>query len=70
MTMALYKGLILIGGNFSELNFQGMAMACKLALELVGWLANLLIDAGVDMWHIGVVCLMGNFFCLAAYIVY
>ncbi|KAH9544388.1 hypothetical protein CY35_13G116600 [Sphagnum magellanicum] len=70
MTMALYKGPVLIGDNFSDLNLQGMVMAGKLALELVGWLATLLIDAGVDMWHIGVVCLMGNRFCLATYIVY
>ncbi|KAH9541271.1 hypothetical protein CY35_14G053900 [Sphagnum magellanicum] len=70
MTMALYKGPVFIGDSFSDLNLQGMAMASKLASEPVGWLATLLIDAGVDMWHIGVVCLMGNYFCLAAYIVY
>jgi hypothetical protein len=68
--MALYKGPVFIGDSFSDLNLQGMAMASKLASEPVGWLATLLIDAGVDMWHIGVVCLMGNYFCLAAYIVY
>ncbi len=42
MTMALYKGLVLIGDNFSDLNLQGMAMASKLAPEPVGWLVTLL----------------------------
>ncbi len=70
IVMALYKGPVLLGDGFSDLNLQGMAMAGKPAPEPVSWLATLLIDAGVDMWHIGVVCLMGNCFCLAAYIVY
>jgi drug/metabolite transporter (DMT)-like permease len=70
MVMALYKGPVLLGDGFSDLNLQGMAMAGKPAPEPVSWLATLLIDAGVDMWHIGVVCLIGNCFCLATYIVY
>jgi len=70
VVMALYKGPVLLGDGFSDLNLQGMAMAGKPAPEPVSWLATLLIDAGVDMWHIGVVCLIGNCFCLATYIVY
>jgi hypothetical protein len=70
MTMVLYKGLILITDNLYDSDLQGMVMAGKLALKLVGWLPILLVDASMDMWHVGVVCFMGNCFYLMAYIIY
>ncbi|CAM6028085.1 unnamed protein product [Sphagnum balticum] len=70
LIMALYKGPALLGDGFSDLNLQGIAVAGKPAPEPIGWLATLLIDAGVELWHLGVVCLVGNCFCMASYIVY
>jgi hypothetical protein len=70
LIMALYKGPALLGDGFSDLNLQGIAVAGKPAPEPIGWLATLLIDAGVELWHLGVVCLIGNCFCMASYIVY
>lgn len=68
--MALYKGPALLGDGFSDLHLQGMAMEGKPAPEPVGWLATTLIDLGMDMWHIGVICLIGNCFCMAVYIAF
>ena len=68
--MALYKGPALLGDGFSDLHLQGVAMAGKPAPEPVGWLAGVLIDLGIDLWHIGVICLIGNSLSMALYIVY
>jgi hypothetical protein len=68
--MPLYKGPALLGDGFSDLNLQGIAVAGKPAPEPIGWLATLLVDAGVKLWHLGVVCLVGNCFVMASYIVY
>ncbi|KAG0618703.1 hypothetical protein M758_4G086200 [Ceratodon purpureus] len=68
--MAFYKGPALLGDGFSDLHLQGVAIAGKPAPEPVGWLAGVLIDLGIDLWHIGVLCLIGNCLCLALYIVY
>jgi hypothetical protein len=53
LIMALYKGPALLGDGFSDLNLQGIAVAGKPAPEPIGWLATLLIDAGVKLWDLG-----------------
>lgn len=68
--MTLCKGPVLLGDGFSDLHLQGMAVAGKPAPEPVGWLAAVLIDLGIDLWHIGVLCLIGNSLCMALYIVF
>lgn len=68
--MALYKGPALLGDGFSDLHLQGVAMAGKPAPEPFGWVAGVLIDYGLDLWRIGVLCLIGNSLCMALYIVY
>lgn len=68
--MALYKGPALLGDGFSDLHLQGVAVAGKPAPEPFGYLAGLLIDNGIDLWRIGVFCLIGNSLCMALYIVY
>jgi hypothetical protein len=68
--MALYKGPALLGDGFSDLHLQGVAMAGKPAPEPFGWVAGVLIDYGIDLWHLGVLCLIGNSLCMALYIIY
>jgi hypothetical protein len=68
--MTLFKGPALLGDGFSDLHLQGVAIAGKPAPEPVGWLAGVLIDLGIDLWHVGVLCLIGNSLCMALYIVY
>ncbi|BBN15579.1 hypothetical protein MPTK1_6g20720 [Marchantia polymorpha subsp. ruderalis] len=65
--MAVYRGPAVFGDGFSDLNMQG-AVGGKPSPEPVGWLAATLFDMGVDMWHVGVVCLIGNCFCMAMYL--
>ena len=68
--MALYKGPALLGDGFSDFNLEGMAIAGKPAPEPVGWLATAMLDLGIDLWQIGVFCLIANTMCLAVYIAY
>jgi hypothetical protein len=67
--MALYRGPALIGVGISG-GLQGLAIAGKPAPEPVGWLSNALVDMGIDLWHVGVLCLIGNSLCMAMYILY
>lgn len=66
--MALYKGPALLGDGFSDFYLEGMAIAGKPAPEPVGWLATAMLDFGIDLWQIGVFCLIANTMCLAVYI--
>ncbi|KAH7420352.1 hypothetical protein KP509_13G003000 [Ceratopteris richardii] len=38
--------------------------------EPVGWFAQILMDIGLDAWHVGALCLIGNCFCMAVYIAF
>lgn len=67
--MAVFKGPILWGDGFLDMHMQG-AVTGKPSPEPVGWLAEVLLDLGLDMWHIGIVCLIANCFCMALYIAF
>eukprot|EP00250_Pteridium_aquilinum_P009956 c19051_g1_i1 orf=684-1499(-) len=67
--MSIYKGPVIWGDGFLDMHMQGAVFA-KPSPEPVGWFAELLLDLGLDTWHIGVVCLIGNCFCMAMYIAF
>ncbi|KAI5082040.1 hypothetical protein GOP47_0001783 [Adiantum capillus-veneris] len=69
LLMSMYKGPVLWGDGFLDMHMQG-AVFGKPSPEPVGWLAQLLLDLGLDTWHIGVLCLIGNCFCMATYIAF
>lgn len=65
--MVLFRGPALFGcGNEdfvgeNEVRVRGQP-------EPVGWLLSNFIDIGLDQWHLGVLCLIGNCMCMAAFI--
>ncbi|XP_008809699.2 WAT1-related protein At5g45370-like [Phoenix dactylifera] len=65
--MVLYRGPAIIGPSVSDgISQNGARM--KPQLELAGSLASRLLEFGFDKWHIGVLCLIGNCCCMAAYL--
>lgn len=69
LVMSIYKGPVIWGDGFLDMHMQG-AVFGKPSPEPVGWFAQLLLDLGLDTWHIGVLCLIGNCFCMAIYIAF
>ncbi|CAL9115508.1 unnamed protein product [Musa textilis] len=66
--MVLYRGPAVVGSNINDLSYYSVG-AMKPQSESAGWLASFLIGFGLEKWHIGVLCLIGNCFCMAAYFV-
>ena len=65
--MVLYRGPALIGSVDALLVAQS-EISAKSQPEPVGWMASGLMDFGLETWHIGVLCLIGNCMCMAAYL--
>ncbi|RRT35604.1 hypothetical protein B296_00043889 [Ensete ventricosum] len=66
--MVFYRGPAVAGSNIYDLSYHSVG-AMKPQSESAGWLASFLIGFGLEKWHIGVLCLIGNCFCMAAYFV-
>ncbi|KAK9102842.1 hypothetical protein Sjap_020096 [Stephania japonica] len=65
--MVLYRGYTLFGNLHSDLTTQGEIIAAAQP-EPAGWLVSTLFEFGLDRWHIGILCLIGNCFCMALYL--
>nr|VDC99279.1 unnamed protein product [Brassica oleracea] len=67
ISMVLFRGPALLGdkdADFSmnhEINAKGQP-------EPTGWLVSVFIVLGFELWHIGVLCLIGNCMCMAAFL--
>ncbi|XP_064957226.1 WAT1-related protein At4g19185-like isoform X3 [Musa acuminata AAA Group] len=66
--MVLYRGPAVVGSNIVDLSYYSVG-TMKPQSQSAGWLASFLIGFGLEKWHIGVLCLIGNCFCMAAYFV-
>ncbi|TKY58429.1 WAT1-related protein [Spatholobus suberectus] len=65
--MVLYRGPALIG--YSEMDFVSLnEISAKGQPEPSGWLIGGLLDLGLDHFHLGVLCLIGNCMCMAAFL--
>ncbi|KAI3876964.1 hypothetical protein MKX03_012295 [Papaver bracteatum] len=68
--MVLFKGPAIFGNNVSEL-LHGAVINDLIAgaqPEPAGWLISGLLATGLTKFHIGMLCLFGNCFCLTAYL--
>nr|CAB3500626.1 unnamed protein product [Digitaria exilis] len=68
--MALYRGPSLIGlGGTETANGIVTSGTWTTTPYLAQWLTSSMLKYGVDTWHLGVLCLLGNCLVVAAYLV-
>uniref|UniRef100_A0A7N0TAS9 WAT1-related protein n=1 Tax=Kalanchoe fedtschenkoi TaxID=63787 RepID=A0A7N0TAS9_KALFE len=65
--MVLYRGPTVFGQVEEDLSQQNEIMAKGQPVPS-GWLVSILLDLGLGNWHLGVLCLIGNCMCMAAYL--
>lgn len=64
--MAIFRGPVVFGDRSSE--FIHSDISAKGQPEPTGWLMSSFVELGFDDWHLGVLCLIGNCMCMAAYL--
>ncbi|XP_057965160.1 WAT1-related protein At4g19185-like isoform X3 [Malania oleifera] len=64
--MVLFRGPALIGSKESE--FLANEISAKGQPEPAGWLMSSFLEFGLEHWHLGVLCLIGNCMCMATYL--
>lgn len=65
--MVLYRGPALVGYTEIDHVVQN-EISAKGQPEPSGWLIGSLQDFGLDHFHLGVLCLIGNCICMAAFL--
>ncbi|ONK58879.1 uncharacterized protein A4U43_C08F670 [Asparagus officinalis] len=65
--MAVYRGPSIIGKSSIDLATENVNIISHHSDD-IGWLASRLIKFGLTHWHIGVLCLIANCFCMGAYL--
>ncbi|KAI4314618.1 hypothetical protein L6164_027506 [Bauhinia variegata] len=66
--MVLYRGPALIGYSEMDLVVQN-EISARGQPEPAGWLVGGFMDLGFNHFHLGVLCLIGNCMCMAAFLV-
>ncbi|XP_015876330.2 WAT1-related protein At3g45870 [Ziziphus jujuba] len=65
--MVLYRGPTLLGNSELEFSAQSEIIA-RSQPEPAGWLMSNFAEYGLDDFHLGVLCLIGNCICMAAFL--
>jgi len=65
--MVLFRGPAVFGR--AEADSGSNEIRARGQPEPVGWLLSSLLGLGVETWHLGVLCLVGNCFLMGAYLV-
>ncbi|XP_015170089.1 WAT1-related protein At4g19185-like isoform X2 [Solanum tuberosum] len=64
--MAVFRGPVVFGDGTVDFTAQ-IEISAKVQPEPTGWLLSSFLELGFDNWHLGVLCLIGNCMCMAAY---
>lgn len=64
--MVLFRGPSVFG--FEEADFVSTEIIARGQPEPAGWFLSSLLDFGLDNWHLGVLCLIGNCMCMAVFL--
>lgn len=64
--MVLFRGPSVFG--FKEADFVSSEISARGQPEPAGWFLSSLLDFGLDNWHLGVLCLIGNCMCMAVFL--
>ena len=64
--MVLIRGPAVIG--FNEVDFPASEISARGQPEPTGWFLSTFLNIGLDSWHLGVLCLIGNCMCMAAFL--
>lgn len=65
--MVIFRGPAVFGYNEAEFTSPS-EISARGQPEPSGWVLNIISSFGLDTWHIGVLCLIGNCMCMAAYL--
>lgn len=65
--MVLFRGPALMGNTEPDFTAQS-EISARGQPEPVGWLMSSFLDFGLDHFHLGVLCLIGNCMCMAAFL--
>ncbi|XP_076895214.1 WAT1-related protein At4g19185-like [Bidens hawaiensis] len=65
--MVMFRGPVIFGYSENDLSIRN-EISAKGQPEPAGWLLSTFIGLGFDTWHLGVLCLLGNCMCMAAFL--
>ena len=65
--MVLFRGPALLGQKDADFAAQN-DISARGQPEPAGWLISSFLESGLEHWHIGVLCLIGNCMCMAAFL--
>ncbi|CAN6818276.1 hypothetical protein Bca4012_007346 [Brassica carinata] len=67
ISMVLFRGPALLGDKDAD-SAMNHEINAKGQPETTGWIVSVFIGLGFELWHIGVLCLIGNCMCMAAFL--
>ncbi|KAI3713678.1 hypothetical protein L1987_72262 [Smallanthus sonchifolius] len=65
--MVMFRGPVVFGYSENDLSIHS-EISARGQLEPSGWLLSTFMSLGFDTWHLGVLCLIGNCMCMAAFL--
>ncbi|CAH9101278.1 unnamed protein product [Cuscuta epithymum] len=70
IVMTLFRGQTVLGYRGSEFTTAQSEISAIGQPEPSGWLISSFLELGFDKWRLGMLCLIGNCICMAAYLAF